>query len=500
MHRSSLVAGSAAALTLLLGACGGPSAPAASSSVVKIGITTEAGSNYDPVTNPNAFATGYLSPVFDTLLTRTDAGGFAPGLATSYTVAPSGKTVTLALRPGVTFQDGAKFDAAAVVTNLERARTAKNSVVKLELATVTKVLAVNPSTVEIDLSGGAGALLGSLTGRVGMMGSPAKLTDPSFPNKPIGAGPWKVSDESVVGQRMVYTAYDGYWDKSVQKVQRIELSLVTAESMGNALLGGQIDIGSVEGRRDMIPQLTKAGFTQQNFPAIPYEHMLYLRKTGPLADVRVRQAISLAIDRDALNSQVLESACTPQAAVQALPQPSTGAAPKADLAAAKQLLAEAGYPQGLDVKVVVSSAGPGSKILQAMQGQLAKAGVRLSINPMARAQLLSTYVGGGADGYFTVNTGDADPASLVAQLSTTLSPGGFSDPVLNGLAAKGANTVDAGARTKAYTDWNQRFTSTAFGIGICNLQLPYMVRSGIDGLKVGSPLHIDPRGLQVRRP
>jgi peptide/nickel transport system substrate-binding protein len=497
MQRSSLVAGSAAALTLLLAACGGSPPSTASSSVVKIGMTTEAGSNYDPVTNPNAFATGYLSPVFDTLLTRTDAGGFAPDLATAYVVAPTGRSVTLTLRSGVTFQDGATFDAAAVVANLERARTAKKSVVKRELATVTAVKAVNPTTVEIDLSSGAGALLGSLTGRVGMIGSPAKLNDPSYPNKPVGAGPWKVSDESVVGQRMVYTAYDGYWDKSVQKVKRIEISLVTAESMGNALLGGQIDIGSVEGRRDMIPQLKKAGFNQQDFPTIPYQHMLYLRKTGPLADVRVRQAISMAIDRDALNSQVLESACKPQAAVQALPAPQTGAAPKADLTAAKQLLTDAGYAQGIDLKVVVSSAGPGSKILQAMQGQLAKIGVRMSINPMARAQLLSTYVGGSVDGYFTVNTGDTDPASLVAQLSTTLSPGGFGDPTLNSLAARGANTVDAAARKAAYAEWNQRFTTTAFGIGICNLELPYMVRSGIDGLKVGSPLHIDPRGLQV---
>jgi peptide/nickel transport system substrate-binding protein len=167
------------------------------------------------------------------------------------------------------------------------------------------------------------------------------------------------------------------------------------------------------------------------------------------------------------------------------------------LTAAKQLLTDAGYAQGIDLKVVVSSAGPGSKILQAMQGQLAKIGVRMSINPMARAQLLSTYVGGSVDGYFTVNTGDTDPASLVAQLSTTLSPGGFGDPTLNSLAARGANTVDAAARKAAYAEWNQRFTTTAFGIGICNLELPYMVRSGIDGLKVGSPLHIDPRGLQV---
>lgn len=498
MKRSTL-AGSLATLTLLISACGGGGTEGESDSpsALRIGMTTEGGGNYDPVTNPNPFATGYLKPVFDTLLTKDASGAFAAGLAKSYKADPAGKTVTLTLRDKVTFHDGTPLDAKAVVANLERARTASDSVLKGELATVTEVRAVDASTVEIKLSGGVGAFLGSLTGRVGMMGSPAKMEGKGYANKPVGTGPWAVSGESVVGQRMVYTAYDGYWDKSVQTVDRIELKLVTAESMHSALLGDEIDVGSLEGRRDMISKLEQSGFTREVFPKVAYQQILYLRKEGPLADAKVRQAISRGLDRADLNKQVMESACTPQAGVQALPGADDIDTPTRDADAARKLLAEAGHGDGVDVTVVVSSAGPGSRILQAMQGQLKQVGIQLSIKPMARAQLLSTYVSGKADGYFTVNTGDADPAALVAQLGTTLSPGDFSDKELDKLAARGADSVDPAEREAAYAQWNQRFAETGFGVGLCNVELPYLVRDGVKGLKVGSPLHIDPRSITV---
>lgn len=499
MRRSRIVLLPVTLLALIVSGCGGggdiPGEDAAQR-VVRIGLTTEGGGNYDPVTNPNAFAFGYLSPVFDTLLTTDDAGGLAEGLATSWEATDDGGAVTLTLRDGVTFHDGAVLDAAAVVANLDRARSAQDSVLKGELATVTALTAVDDLTVEVELSGGAGAFLGSLTGRVGMMGSPEALTDPGFANAPVGAGPWEVSDESVVGQTMVYTAYADYWDPDVQTVDRIELTLVAAESMHSALLGSQIDIGTVEARRDQVPQLERAGFTLLE-PTVPYQHLLYLAKSGPLADERVRQAVSLGLDRQSIADDVLDGACTPQAALQALPGADDVTTPEQDLDAARDLLAEAGYADGVDISIVVSSAGPGSTILQAMQGQLAEIGIRLTINPLARAQLLSTYVSGGADGYFTVNTGDAYPAPLVAQVTSTLNPGGLRDEQLDQLAAEGAAALDEAARTTAYEEWNARFAEVAFAIGLCNLTLPYMVAEGIDGLQVGRPLHIDPRGLTV---
>lgn len=497
MKRSTVLISVIATATLALAGCGG-SGPSDNddTTTVRIGMTTEGGGNYDPVTNPNGFAMGYLKPVFDTLLVKDASGSFAPGLATEWTVADDGSTVTLTLREGVTFHDGEPFDAAAVVANLERSRTADTSVLKGELARVTDVRAVDSRTVEIALDGGVGAFLGSLTGRVGMMASPSKMTQESFANNPVGTGPWQVSSESVVGQRMVYTAFPGYWNPSAQTVDRIELTLVTAESMHNALLGDQIDIGSLEGRRDQIPNVERAGFTLHVFPEVVYQHVLYLRKVGPLADERVRRAISLGLDRAALSEQVLDGACTPQAGIQALPGASEVTTPEQDLDEARQLLADAGY-DSVTVSVVVSSAGPGSRILQAMQGQLEPIGVKLEINPLARAQLLSTYVGGGADGYFTVNTGDADPAPLVAQLSTTLSPGDFIDPVLDGYAADGSATTDGAERAAAYTNWNKRFADSAFAIGLCNVELPYLVADWITGLKIGSPLHVEPRSLTM---
>ncbi len=497
MRRSKLIAAAAslAIAALVMTGCTASKTPVAvhTPTVLRIGVTTDAGGNYDPITNPNAFVAGYVSPVFDTLLDIKD-GKLAPGLVTAWTI--KGDDITLTLRHGVTFQDGVKMDAAAVVANIDRARNNALSVVRKDLAGITSDAAVDQNTVQLVVPTGAGAVLGALAGRAGMVGSPAKFNDKNYQIMPVGAGPWQVSPESVVGQKMVYTKYKGYWDPSVQGVDRIEISLVDANTAPSALLGGQIDIGTLEGRPDLIPQVKAAGFNLETFPDVPYQHVMYVAKKGPLADPKVREAISLAIDRKAISDGILNSACTPETALQALPGASEVKAPKADVAAAKQMLIDAGYPNGIDINVVVSNAGSGSTILQAIQGQVAPAGIRIKVNPLARAQLLSTFVGGSADAYFTVNTGDFDPAPLVSQLTSTLSPGG-SDASLDALAAVGANAVDPAARTAIYSDWNKRFAQIGFAIGICNLTLPYLVKKGIKGLKVGSPLHIDPRGLTV---
>lgn len=495
---AALAAGLAIAALVIAG-CSSEAEPAetdpAAESVIRIGMTTEAGSNYDPITNPNAFVAGYVSPVFDTLLVAQD-GDLVPGLAKEWTV--DGDQIVLTLRDGVTFQDGEPMDAEAVVANLVRARDDERSVVKRDLANVTSIKVISDTEVELVVSSGSGAVLAALAGRTGMMGSSKAFARDDYSIKPVGAGPWKVSDESVVGQRMVYTAYDGYWNPDVQAVDRIEILLVDAQTSPNALLGGQIDIGSVEARPDQIPTIEAAGFTLQTFSEVAYQHVMYMAKEGPLADPRVRRAISVAMDRSSISEDILNGVCVPQAGIQALPGAAEVKTPTRDVAEAKRLLAEAGYADGVVINIVVSSAGPGSTILQAIQGQLEPVGVTLNINPLARAQLLSTYVEGKADAYWTVNTGDFDSAPLVAQLSTTMSPGG-SDAELDKLAAEGANATDPADRSSIYAKWNAHFADIAFGIGLCNMELPYMVRDGVSGVSVQMPLHIDPRGLTVEK-
>lgn len=507
MNKSKKPAIAAAMLVLALGlsACssGNGSAPQPDSTqeqtartpLIRYGMTTEAGGNYDPITNPNAFVAGYVTPVFDTLLVKKD-GKLEPMLAESYEA--DGDTITLKLRDGVTFHDGTPMDAKAVVANLERARDDERSIVRGDLKNATSIEATGPLEVKITVSADAGSVLGGLAGRPGMVGSPAKFNDESYSTTPIGAGPWQVSPESVVGQRMVYTAYDGYWNPEVQGADRIEITLVDVQTAPNALIGNQLDIATVEGRPDQIPNVEAAGFTLQEFPDVAYQQIMYTAKDGPLADARVREAIAVGIDRQTIIRDILKDRCTPQAGLKALPGADKIKVPKQDIEKAKKLVAEAGFPDGVDVNVVVSSAGPGSTILQAMQGQLEPAGIRLHINPLARAQLLSTYVGGDADAYWTVNPGDFDSAGLVTQMMTTMSPGG-SDAELEELALAGANATDPAERDKIYAQWNDRFAEINFGIGLCNMTLPYMVRDGIEGLNVKMPLHIDPRGLTLKK-
>ena len=160
-----LLVGAAAALALCCAACSSTTAAttAANSSGSKgsagtltIVVAGNGGLDYDPQLNALPSATGYMSPVFDTLLNEDTQGLISPGLATAWKFSGNGLTLTLTLRPGVKFQDGTPLNAAAVKANILRGQTDKESVIANQLTSVSSVDAVNPTTVVLHLKGGAG--------------------------------------------------------------------------------------------------------------------------------------------------------------------------------------------------------------------------------------------------------------------------------------------------------------------------------------------------------
>src|SRR5215468_8588884 len=116
-----------------------------------------------------------------------------PQLATSYQWSADNKALTIKIRQGVTFHDGEKLDAAAVKFNIERHKTMQGSNRKGELAPVSSVDVVDPSTVRLNLTGPFAPLLAVLTDRAGMMVSPkaAKAAGDKFSSNPVCTGPFK---------------------------------------------------------------------------------------------------------------------------------------------------------------------------------------------------------------------------------------------------------------------------------------------------------------------
>ena len=146
-----------------------------SAGTLTIVVAGNGGLDYDPQLNALPSATGYMSPVFDTLLNENTQGAISPGLATAWKFSGNGLTLTLTLRPGLKFQDGTAMNAAAVKANILRGQTDKESVIANQLTSISSVDAVNPTTVVLHLKSPGGALLGYFSRIGGHDGEPGLL-------------------------------------------------------------------------------------------------------------------------------------------------------------------------------------------------------------------------------------------------------------------------------------------------------------------------------------
>ncbi|MCU1501595.1 MAG: peptide transporter [Ilumatobacteraceae bacterium] len=197
--------------------------------------------------DPHAGSSGndyiMLYPIFDTLISfEPETLAPVPGLAKSWKFEDP-TTFTLTLNSGITFHDGTPLDAAAVKFSLDRARTDPKSNIKGDLAPVTDVAVVDPSTVRLTLSRPDSEIVGILTDRAGMIVSPTAVAalGADFGTKPVGTGPFKL-DSYAQGATVTYSKFDAYWRKGLPYLDGIDMTIVTeAATRLNALLGGDTD-------------------------------------------------------------------------------------------------------------------------------------------------------------------------------------------------------------------------------------------------------------------
>jgi len=440
-------------------------------------------------------------PVFDTLLGSTPDGTTTPGLATGWALSPDGTSLTLTLRGGVRFHDGGPFDSGAVKKNLERGKTAQKSVVAGQLASVTSVDAPDPSTVVLHLNGGGGALLGFLAGPAGMMASPASWSRSNAATAPIGTGPWQVSPDSVPGNDMVYTRFAGYWDPTVARVDTIHIRVGAESTFVPGLSGGIAHAVLLTGSPTDGTTLATNGVPVRT-ASTTYLHMFYLNKTGVFADPRVRRALSLAVDRQLMCDALLYGRCVATAqpvSPRSWAYDSAVPPPAPDAARARALLAEAGHPGGIDVPVVVSSAGTELLTeLTALQQMVADAGIRISINPRPVAQLLPALDDGTAQAYYTVNSGGADPSIPLAQMTApAYNPGGYRDPALDAALSNARSALAPADRRAAYRRVSAAYQATDFNVIVLNQDLQYATARGVTGVSARDPQTLEVRGAVV---
>lgn len=324
--------------------------------------------------------------VYDRLVHQAPNGDSIPGLALSWEFIEDGTILRFVLRQGVTFHDGEKFDAATVKANIERAKTVEGGTQAGDLKVVTEVVIVDEFTVDLLLDGPAASLPLILSDRAGAMISPAAFDNADLDEIGVGAGMYRIVSHNV-GSLIVMEAFEDYWDADARPLAGFEYHIMPdPATRANAVQSGAVDWALIEAdaydRLIAVPDLEGGLFDDLAYPNQPLN-----RARTPLANVKVRQAINHAIDREAMVNALLRGygeACSQ-------PWPRGYVAFNEEIGCdyyeynpekAQQLLAEAGYPDGFELELLNTPPG-GTPRTEAVVAYLEAIGIKVMVRDLA---------------------------------------------------------------------------------------------------------------------
>ncbi|NMD61346.1 UNVERIFIED_ORG: peptide/nickel transport system substrate-binding protein [Nocardia globerula] len=345
----------------------------------------------------------FLSPVYDRLTQAVSGPEIVPMVAQSWLFSDDGRSVDFSLRGDATFHDGTPVDAAAVVASLNRARDPQRSKVAGRFDMISGIEAIDDTTVRIGTNRPAMDLPAALSTTEGAIVNVKAIESGLDINTTgAGSGPYEF-DQVRPGDRITYTRHDGYWDPEAQKPARLELiGIADDNSRLNAFRSGQVDAVKVDPDQyhELGNILAQPGFKFHEYPTVQsYAIQLDIGTPG-LADPRVRQALNYAIDREGINSALLDGKCAPLS--QPLPVGVDGHDTTRtnrytyDPGKARALLREANASPDLTIRVInVAGASPQQEMATAVQAQLADVGVKVVLQPIPAVDAQSTFRKGG---------------------------------------------------------------------------------------------------------
>jgi peptide/nickel transport system substrate-binding protein len=343
-----------------------------------------------------------------------------PQLALSHETSEDGKAVTIKLRPGVKFHDGEPLDAEAAKFSLERHLTMTGSFRKPEIASLDKVEVVDPLTIRLVLKEPYSPLIAQLTDRSGMMVSPkaAKEAGDRFGLKPVCAGPYKFV-ERVQQDRIVVERFADYWNKDNVHIDRIvylpivdaTVRLANLKSGGLELFERALATDIKDIRAD--PKLKLSSALELGYQGIDINVGNGDKSKNPLGQsAKVREALNLAIDRDALNQVVFNGEFVPGNQWVNPQHPyyqKSFPVPKRDVAKAKALLKEAGVTAPFEIDFMVPRGAEAQAVAEAIQAMTSEIGINMKIRVTEFATSLKQAEAGEYQAYLLAWSGRVDP-------------------------------------------------------------------------------------------
>ena len=422
----------------------------------------------DPTLSRTFVGTNVMTGICDKLVDLDANLTIVPRLALSWEY-PDSKTIILRLRPGVLFHDGEKMDAAAVKYTIDRHLTFSGSFRRNELAAADHIEVVDPLTVRVVLKQPNTAWLAQLTDRSGMMISPkaAEAAGKDFGLRPVCAGPFKFT-ERVAQDHITLDRFDGYWDKSNIHFDRVVYRPMTDSSVRLAnLQAGAVEIADiVPTDADTVTKNPKLRLSTAG--SLGYAGLTINIGPNPAADTplgrdaRVRQALSLSIDREAVIQVVFAGQFTANAQPVSPAHPlhvATHTPPKRDIGRAKALLAEAGVKTPYMVKLMIPNSPQGVQVGEVVQSMAAEAGIAIQPVVMDFGTALAASQKGDYQIFFIGWSGLLDPDSNVWSFlhsGAALNTSGYASAKVDSLLDQARESADPTTRRGLYAQvWTQ---------------------------------------------
>ena len=460
-------------IAVVIAACGptgtAPAPPSQSEAPQKggalvIGMGSEPAS-FDP---PNYKLTTDLIVtrlVFDGLVSFDNSLKLVPALATKWSQsAPT--TWRFELRSGVKFSDGTPFAARDVKASLERG--AKKPRGDAFIGFIKGVDVINESTVDVQLKAPFGPFLQHMATPVAAITSAdhlAKSSDDVLALNPIGTGPFKLS-EYVPKQRSVLVRNDAYWGQAVY-LDKVTFQLIPDEAARYAALkSGQLDVVESPPPHEAVAIAKSTDLQLVKSPATRDVRLGFNLTDKTLSNVKLRQAITLAVDSKSLVDFVVEGLArfadngwAPPEILKAEPALTM----PFDKVKAKQVLAEAGYPNGLSLEIATSQGRylRDKEMAEAIQQQLKEIGITANIKVIEFAAYLDYLSSKKTSQLFILGWGNStgDPAVASRQnwaSKSAFNYAGYNDPEMDRILDEAEQTTDQAKRQQLYQQMQKK--------------------------------------------
>lgn len=419
---------------------------------------------HDTTDSPSATVTSHL---FEPLFELTPEGDIEPLLATDISFSEDGKTVVLTLRDDVTFHDGEKFNAAAVKANLDRFLDPDNAFqFRFLIDTVTDVAVSDEYEVTLTLESSFAPLLSHLThSSIGMISPAVLASGVDVSDNPVGTGPFSFVNWDR-GSRIDLVRNDNYW-REPAKLDGVSFVAVPENTTRMAMAEtGEAHVSVRVPPQDIARMDALDHVNVENVSSVRTVFIFFNVENEFFQDVRVRQAINYGVDNELIADFLLGGAV--RVSDSALSPGVFGYTPVGvydyNPEKAKELLAEASYPDGFEVDLW----SPSGRYLQdiqtaeAIQSQLAEIGVTVNIQTAEWSTFLATVnrpaeesiVPFGLLAWGTV-TGDADYGLYALLHSTQHVPNGsnrafYANSELDAMLDEARVNTDADVRASLY--------------------------------------------------